>query len=204
METGKWKIIETPSDGDCFFHAFLIDTGIKTNPKELRAIVANVLEKNNDLYQDLLLEWRDLGVISKNTKLSPKQVADIIRNTKEWATSTIIHIISVLFKIKIIVHEKINGKLFAESFPSEWKNTGIIPKKSINILRIGNHFEALKYVKNSNNKTNSLENDDNGQGDIVLSQFMPRSEALLPALGEKNCVFFSFAVIGMIFYSLTF
>ena len=106
----KYEIIKVPSDGDCFFHSFI--HGIKKTrvdfhftALDLRYIVSKIItnRKNIKLYNDLLDEWVDHKRITKNTreKLTPEIVAKIITETKEWTTSTIIHIISMAFKIKI-------------------------------------------------------------------------------------------------------
>ena len=160
--------IDMPKDGNCFYHAFIRGLyeaqvhpegtdGQGWNPSSLtpavlRDQVARVIEINQDMYNDVLIEWRDFHVIHRQQGLqggnvgnpTPFQVAQRIRNTREWATSTVIHILSVLYNVTIVVYEEINGYYYAESFPSAWKK--VPPRNPIarlTVLRTGNHFDLL-------------------------------------------------------------
>lgn len=138
-----------PADGDCFFHAVvygLRQYGMEISPQHIRNAVAQVIEKDAQLYEQLLDEWIDFSVIPRNHSMSPVKAAILIRS-KEWATSTIIHITSRLFNIKINVYEEINGTFITQSFPYPWDTS---PKQkdlrlpTINVLHRREHFDALQ------------------------------------------------------------
>lgn len=169
------KIIPVPADGDCLYHAFIKGLGIKTLlPQHLRDFVASKILSDKDLYDDIVREWIDFNVIPNAQNITPEKVANHIRNTKEWATSTVIHILAVAFNVRITVFQKINGQFYPEIFPSEWKqhhdekwktvgklkNRGNKWKKDayykdIYLLRRGYHFELLIPVGPSNSSDSS-------------------------------------------------
>jgi hypothetical protein len=139
------NIVKSPGDGDCFFHSFINGTRIKTTPYEMRRVVSNYIVKNNDLYDDLLIEWLDHGLI--NSKNISKSVV-MEKMKTEWATNTMIHATSLLYNVQIIVCQVINKRVFCENFPSEFK--GVKLKKPIMVVRIlktGNHFDLVEQKK---------------------------------------------------------
>ena len=149
------KIVPVPGDGDCLYHAFIKGLGIDgLTPIQLREFVGKKLMSDKDLYDDLVTEWIDFGVIKNASDVTPEMAAHHICNTKEWATSTVIHILAVAFNVRIVVFEKINGQFYSEMFPSEWKPKGskTIPYKDIYLFRRGYHFELLEPIDNIERK----------------------------------------------------
>jgi hypothetical protein len=163
------SIIKSQPDGDCFYHSVI--NGLKHNhhdnltPRDIKLKVAEYIKNDPSLHQDLLIEWRDFGVIDKNKQLLLDETLHIITNTNEWAVSTIIHIVSLIFQIQIVVHTEINSKFHSESFPSFWKEktdvnseggfVKFIPKQRIHILKKGNHYDLIvpKVVEKENSQT---------------------------------------------------
>jgi OTU-like cysteine protease len=159
------KIIPVPADGDCLYHAFIKGLGIDSlTPLFLRDFVANRILNDKDLYDDLIREWMDFKVVSSVDTITPEIAANHIRNSKEWATSTVIHILSIAFNVRIIVFQKINGQFYSEIFPSEWKET--CPKKKLKkqkqqhkdiyLYRRGYHFELLVPIVTNNSNGNVI------------------------------------------------
>ena len=149
MATIDLRVIPVPADGDCLYHAFIKGLDIDISPQDLRNYVAHKIQTDKDLYDDLVMEWLDFGVIRNITRITPEIAANRLRTTKEWATSTVIHILALAFNVRVIVFQKINGKFYPEVFPSVWKVTeemkkDIGPKyKDIYLYRRGYHFELL-------------------------------------------------------------
>ena len=174
------KIIPVPSDGDCLYHAFIKGLGIPgLSPQNLRDFVANKITFDKDLYDDLIREWLDFGVISDSAHMTPETAAQHISNSKEWATSTVIHILADAFKVRTIVFQKINGTFYSEVFPSEWKRKSTENKtferfyKDIYLLRDANHFELLVPLETSSSKQGKMmfnSGQKNAKTGTVLSQ----------------------------------
>lgn len=151
------KLISVPADGDCLYHAFirgLITDGhfSSISPSQLRAYVADKILQESDLYDDLVREWVDFNVISDVNLISPPLASNRIRNSKEWATSTVIHILSLGFHVRVVVFQTISGRFYSEVFPSEWKRPEGTklkhkPFKTIYMLRRGYHFDLLEPLE---------------------------------------------------------
>ena len=167
----EFEIIPVPADGDCFYHAFIKSLNMDTTPRHLRKLVAMEISKNEDLYDDLLREWVDFGVIKSTSSVNKSTVLKTIKYSNEWATSTVIHILATLFNVKIIVFQRIQNQFFSEEFPSVWKVEGNATRQTeshkkniVYILRTGQHFEMLlpKYRK-CHKKNYALRNKHNKQ-----------------------------------------
>lgn len=156
------KIIPVPADGDCLYHSVIQGlkyhgTKMDISPKMLRCHVASVILKDPDLYDDLVTEWVDFGVIYNTKNITPQIVADRIINTHEWATSTVIHILAFSFNVKIVILEKIKNKLYPQEFPSVWKNFPETDRKiTIFIHKTGKHFELLVPLENTRKRKTGL------------------------------------------------
>lgn len=134
------RIVKSPADGDCFYHSVINGTGLKTTPQELKVKVAEYLSRYPDMHDDLLIEWLDFKVIPK--RVSIEDTIKLLQ--KEWATSTIIHIVSLILELDIVVFEKINNKYYKEEFPSRFKNNKNFKSRGkIYILKTRNHFDLL-------------------------------------------------------------
>jgi len=151
--TRMTRIIRSIPDGDCFYHVIVNWYSIK-HPKvqisvqQLKDKVADFIQDSDDLYKELLVEWRDFGVIDSNIQLSLDQVIDIIRNDNEWVVSTIIHIVSILLQKKIVIHQKIGEKVHSQEFPypqelSPNKYQSFEPRGTIHVLQGNNHYDLL-------------------------------------------------------------
>src|SRR6478609_4876885 len=98
---------QVPSDGDCFFHCFvkgLMGKGKTSSVQELREIAAKHILQSTDLFEDLLMEWKDHGVVKPDETITQSLAAARILAGKEWATNIIIHILSNHFKIGVKIH----------------------------------------------------------------------------------------------------
>lgn len=164
----KFTRIQVPLDGNCFFHSFILgmkvfDPDFRLTVTDLRYLVAKVIKLTPELYEDLITEWLDFQRITleSKSKMTPEIAGNIIYETNEWTTSTMIHILAVVFNVKIIIHEKINGKFFSESFPSAWKkkvgNESNNSDKEINILKEYNHFDYLSTTTSVSKKNENHE-----------------------------------------------
>ena len=144
------KVIPVPGDGDCLYHAIIKGIDISVTPKDLRNFVAEQILMNNDLYEDLVLELIDFGRVKDSSRMTPAKLANVIKHTKEWATSTVIHILANAFNIKILVIQKINNRFYSEEFPSPWKYDMSLDnkqsKKVVYVYRRGYHFELLEPI----------------------------------------------------------
>lgn len=159
------KVVPVPADGDCLYHAFIKGLDIPgLTPQQLRDFVADKILNEKDLYDDLVTEWVDFNVINDIANITPQIAAHHLRTTKEWATSTVIHILATAFNVRIVVYQKINGEFFPEIFPSQWKTEDekreperAKPYKDIHLLRRGYHFELLLPVDEQSLKTTASE-----------------------------------------------
>jgi hypothetical protein len=127
-------VIKMPGDGDCLYHAFIRGANLsgKASPNDLRLHVADKIRTVEDLYDDLLREWIDFGIIRKDgdgfrfvttgEQVTPETAAYHIVHTKDWATSTVIHILASSMNLDVYVTQLINGQQYTETFPSPWKN----------------------------------------------------------------------------------
>ena len=142
------KRIRIDGDGDCLFNSIIkgLPDNLALTPRMLRKIVADKILVNQDFYNDILIEFRDFKVVSRN--LTKYEIANLIVNTNEWGTSTMINILALHFKVNINVFEVIDNKGYIEKFPSPWK----LDKKNeiwhprfidINLYRTRYHFELL-------------------------------------------------------------
>ena len=152
------RVIPVPGDGDCLYHAFIKGINLSISPQQLRGYVADKILNNKDLYDDLVTELVDFGRIKNVDLVTPEKLSNVIRHTKEWATSTVIHILAVAFNVRILVLQKINGRFFSEEFTSAWKipsghKIGKTQAKSIYLYRRGYHFELLQPLGFVNGKS---------------------------------------------------
>lgn len=147
MEFGidQFEVIRVPADGDCFYHAFIRGLGLNTSPSQLRNYVAEQLEASDKLYQDLIDEWKDLGVRDAS-KLSKGEVLYRIRYRHEWATATIIHILADAFNVKVTVYKKVKDRYYPQVFPYGWTYDPSKRKfaRDIYIYNEGGHFDLLQ------------------------------------------------------------
>lgn len=141
-------VVRMPSDGDCFYHAFIQGVGLQETPLDLRRKVVKVLKNDATLLENLIDEWKDHDVLLKNEKVDMDEVSLLIIQDKEWATSTIIHILANLYNVKVVVFKKISGKYHAETFPHSWTFDEKKRKfnKVIYILSDYAHFDLLKLA----------------------------------------------------------
>lgn len=164
--------VAVPADGDCLYHAVIKGLYLtQVQPRELRKVVANVIRFDQDLYDDLVTEWKDFSL--KNLKnMTPEKAARRIENTKEWATSTVIHILSLAMNCRINVFEMVNGKYVMERFPSEWKSfKRLSTDVEIFLHKSGGHFELLVPEVLSPQKSVLKKKEEN----IVKNSFATRS-----------------------------
>ena len=143
---------QVPSDGDCFFHCFvkgLMGKGKTSSVQELREIAAKHILQSTDLFEDLLMEWKDHGVVKPDETITQSLAAARILAGKEWATNIIIHILSNHFKIGVKIHtQRDNGTWEAWSFPYEFKEgvaTDITEHMHI-VLHWWEHFDYIRKV----------------------------------------------------------
>lgn len=136
-------IVDVPGDGNCFFHTVILGLGLSTSPDILRGLVADYILSHPEVAEDIIVEWRDFGVLEPDEIPTVEEVALVIRDTREWATSTIINITSLVLRIRIEVYSDINGHIVSQSFPYTW-----LPQQNnlntLKILSTENHFQLLK------------------------------------------------------------
>ncbi len=167
----KFRLLKVPGDGDCFYHAFLVGLqragclkDMDLQASQLRAYVAKKIELDLDLFDDLVSEWLDFGVISRskhgvlhftddNERVTANRAATRIRHG-DWATSTVIHILATAFRVEVFIVEYISGKQYVQSFPSAWKQdlgpkdvtpcATSSPRACIHLLKSPHHFDLLE------------------------------------------------------------
>lgn len=117
----NFSTVAVPADGNCFYHAFIKGTGLKTTLKDLRAVVAKKIFNDPDLYDDLVTEWIDHKVINDKKQMNPLAAATRILTTNDWATSTIVHVVALEYKTRITVVQKTGNSLVCQDFPARYK-----------------------------------------------------------------------------------
>lgn len=145
-------IISMPGDGDCFYHAFISGLGLQITPQDLRNFVAEQILVKKDLYEDMVDDWKSQGLLDTEDSgghVTPEYIADRIRNRKEWATTTVIHILSDAFNVRTVVYRELNDHYVPSLFPYLWT---FDPKKrrfakTIYLYSHGAHFDLLEQVK---------------------------------------------------------
>lgn len=146
-----FAVIPVPGDGDCFYHAVIKGLGLDIHPMALREQVVNVLEKDADLFDDLVTEWKDFGLVRYTDRISVEDIRYQILHYREWATPTVIHILAKLYSARLVVFQNIGGKFYGEVFPAEYKLKDGEKKlgnnaKTVYILHRGNHFDLLERL----------------------------------------------------------
>lgn len=145
-------IISMPGDGDCFYHAFISGLGLQVTPQDLRNFVADQVISKKDLYEDMVDDWKSQGLLGSDgdaESVSPEYIADRIRHRKEWATTTVIHILSDAFNVRTVVYRELHENYVPSLFPYLWT---FDPKKrkfakTIFLYSHGAHFDLLEPVK---------------------------------------------------------
>lgn len=145
----RMSIVSVPSDGDCFYHAFISGLGIAASPTDLRNFVASKIEQCPDLYTDMIDDWKGFGLIKGDGDgdgvPSADELARRIRHDKEWATTTVIHILSDAFNVRTVVYKKVGSRCLPQIFPYPWT---FDPKqrkfaRTIHIYHHDCHFDLL-------------------------------------------------------------
>lgn len=146
-----FRLDAVPMDGDCFFHCFvkglLSAKNVTTTVRELRMAASRVVLESKDLYEDLLEEWRDHGVLGPGETIPQNIASARVSIGREWATNTVIHILANVYEIAVNVHQQLENKTWCvQSFPYEFKediSKNIIGKMDI-VLHWWEHFDYLK------------------------------------------------------------
>lgn len=159
----KFRLVQMPGDGDCFYHAVV--AGLRRSSitiERLRQYVARNIASQSDLFQDLVTEFLDFGIAQRTSdkvtfvdsgqQVTAARAAARIQNG-EWATSTAIHILASGLKVQICVVQEINGKLYTERFPSEWKKPLPQAKRKIYLYKTSQHFDLLEIVASSSSES---------------------------------------------------
>ena len=157
-ENKTMEVIPVPGDGDCFYHAFIKGLGLEVSPKHLRTFVADKIMSSTDLYKDILDDWKSQNLLRGEETLSAEQIAHRIRYNKEWATTTVIHILADAFNCRVIVYKSINGRYLPQVFPYIWTFDPKVRKfnKTISIYNHGGHFDLLTEVKDDGDDGSSF------------------------------------------------
>jgi hypothetical protein len=146
-------VVPMPGDGDCFYHAFIAGVGLAITPKDLRNFVADQILTKSELFEDIVDDWKSQGLLSPHESADIKEIATRIKNRKEWATTTVIHILSDAFNVRTIVYRELNGHYVPSLFPYLWT---FDPKKrrfakTLYLYSHGQHFDLLQPVQPSGN-----------------------------------------------------
>ena len=179
---------DVPADGDCFYHAFIKALNLNCTPDNLRQIVANEILRNNDVYEEIVQDWIGNGIVGQYKMTKALAAARTLTN--EWATNTVINIISKRFDVltKIYKYEidtakevgkdsikEMDGNFYTwriQFFPYEWMYAnGKRPamRDTVNIiLRSDCHFDLLRNVGWNENK-NSNNEGCNGVDEVISS-----------------------------------
>ena len=145
----QFKIVPVQSvPGDCLYAAIIKGARLTCSVGDLRTSVCHVLRENHDLYDDTISELLDFGVISNRITQDELIYRTLFKH--EWGTSTTIHILASILRLSISVVTFINGKLFVETFPSEFKQTLFSNRENGKIATLylyytnNSHFELLE------------------------------------------------------------
>ena len=145
----KFSRLKVLGDGNCLYHAFSKASGIQLTPQQLRDMIAHVTSQSSKYTEMLRDDWKD---VNPDLNLDGLDVSRHVRETKEWGTNAILHLLALNFRLCIIVYKKIDRSYYAQKFPYDWDMPDDFEcVKTIYLVNEGNHFDALlRNLRNTN------------------------------------------------------
>ena len=131
------RLVDTPADNDCFFHAFKDGLNLPETVQQLRDLVADRMETDCGFCHAVMKEW----ILPSTNRIEASQRM----RHKEWASASVVHLLASIFSANCRIWENSSGKWTIRSFPLDRETLPPL-QKEIDILYHSSHFDLLKAV----------------------------------------------------------